>query len=279
MSMMRFCDQVVLVTGAARGQGRAHALAFAREGAHLVLCDTLHRYASVPYPLSAPEALTQVAHDIEAMGRQVVAMHADVTDLKAMQQLANMALTQLGPIDIAVANAGLYSFGPTWELTEQQWEETLAVILKGVWITCKVVIPHMLPRRKGKIICIGSTGSFKGLPGMGHYVAAKHGVIGLVKTLAIELAPYTVNVNAVCPTTVDTGMVNNQAFFAYFAGGPGPHADREYVIARMNEMNLFADRGMLAPEDVSAVVLWLASEEARHLTGYALPVDAGFLTR
>ena len=267
------------MTGAARGQGRAHALAFAREGAHLVLCDTLRQYASVPYLLSAPEELAQVAHDIEAMGRQVVAMHADVTDLKAMQQLADMALAQVGPIDIAVANAGLYSFGPTWELTEQQWDETLAVVLKGVWITCKVVIPHMLSRRRGKIICTGSTASFKGLPGLGHYVAAKHGVIGLVKTLAIELAPYNVNVNAVCPTTVDTGIVNNQAFFAYFAGGPGPHADREHVIARMDELNLFADRGMLAPEDVSAIVLWLASEEARHMTGCALPVDAGFLTR
>ena len=117
-------------------------------------------------------------------------------------KLADMALTQLGPIDIAVANVGLSSFGPSWELTEQQWEETLAVGLKGVWITCKVVISHMLPRRKGKIICIGSTGSFKGLPGLGHYVAAKHGMIGLVKTLAIELAPYHVNVNAVCPTTM-----------------------------------------------------------------------------
>jgi len=279
MSMKRFRDQVVLVTGAARGQGRAHALAFAREGAHLVLCDTLRQYASVPYPLSSPGELVQVAHDIETMGRQVIAMHADVTDLHAMQQLADLALAQVGPIDIAVANAGVYSFGPTWELTEQQWDETLAVVLKGVWITCKVAIPHMLSRRRGKIICTGSTGSFKGLPGLSHYVAAKHGVIGLVKTLAIELAPYNVNVNAVCPTTVDTGMVNNQAFFEYFAGGPGPHTDRENVIARMNELNLFADRGMLAPEDVSAVVLWLASEEARHITGCALPVDAGFLTR
>jgi (+)-trans-carveol dehydrogenase len=107
------------------------------------------------------------------------------------------------------------------------------------------------------------------------YVAAKHGVIGLVKTLAIELASYNINVNAVCPTTVDTGIVNNQAFFEYFAGGPGPNATREYVIARMNETNLFEDRGKLAPEDVSAAVLWLASGETRHITGFALPVDAG----
>jgi (+)-trans-carveol dehydrogenase len=276
---MRFENQVVLITGAARGQGHAHALAFALEGAHLVLCDTSHQYPSVPYPLSAPEELIEIVREIEALGRRVVAMHADVTDLQAMQALVEKALERIGPVDIAVANAGLYSFGPTWELTEEQWDETLAVALKGVWITCKVVIPHMLPRRSGKIICIGSTGSFKGLPGLGHYVAAKHGVIGLVKTLAIELAPYNVNVNAVCPTTVDTIMINNQAFYEYFAGGPGPHAHRENVIRRMNEMNLFADSGMLAPEDISAVVLWLASEEAHHITGYALPVDAGFLTQ
>jgi SDR family mycofactocin-dependent oxidoreductase len=276
---MRFCDQVVLITGAARGQGRAHALAFAREGAHLVICDTPRQYASVPYALSSPEDLVQVAREIEDIGQHVIAVPADVTDLDAMQQLVDRAIEQFGHLDIVIANAGLYSFGSTWELTEQQWDETLAVVLKGVWITCKVVIPSMLAQRRGKIICTGSTGSFKGLPGLGHYVAAKHGVIGLVKTLAIELAPYNINVNAVCPTTVDTGIVNNQAFFEYFAGGQGPNAKRDYVIARMNEMNLFPDRGLLVPEDVSAAVLWLASEEARHITGYALPVDAGFLTR
>ena len=268
-----------MITGAARGQGRAHALAFAHEGAHLVICDTPRQYASVPYALSSTEELAQVAREIERIGQQVIASPVDVADLDGMQQLVGKAIQQFGHLDIAVANAGLYSFGPTWELTEQQWDETLAVVLKGVWITCKAVIPSMLAQRKGKILCTGSTGSFKGLPGLGHYVAAKHGIIGLVKTLAIELAPHNINVNAVCPTTVDTGMINNQAFFEYFAGGPGPNAKRDYVIERMNEMNLFSNRGLLAPEDVSAVVLWLASEEARHITGCALPVDAGFLTR
>src|SRR5215469_8656942 len=186
--------------------------------------------------LCSPEEVAQVAQEIALMGRQVIALHADVTDLRAMQQLADTAQKRRGPIAIATANAGLYSFGLTWELSERQWDETLAVVLKGVWITCKVVIPHMLPRRRGKIICIGSTGSFKGLYGLGHYCAAKHGVIGLVKTLAGELAPYAITVNAVCPTTVDTDMVNNQAFYAYFAGGPGPLATREYVFEHMNEM-------------------------------------------
>src|SRR5579875_1967315 len=275
----RFVDQVVFITGAARGQGRAHALAFAREGASLLLCDTQRVYPSVPYALSASEELDAVAHEIAVLGQRVIARHVDVTDLAGMQRLLDEAQSQLGPVSIVIANAGLYSFGPTWELSEQQWNDTLAVVLKGVWITCKVVIPQMLANHRGKIICIGSTGSFKGLPGLGHYVAAKHGLIGLVKTLAIELAPYNINVNAVCPTTVDTGIVNNQAFFEYFAGGPGEHATREYVLERMNAMNLLPERGMLAPEEISRVVLWLASEQARHITGYALPVDAGFLTR
>ncbi len=277
--MKRFQDQVVFITGAARGQGRAHALAFAREGAKLILCDTPHQYESVPYALSSVADLEGVKREIEEMGRPVMAKAVDVTELKTMQQLSDQALEQFGPIDIVVANAGLYSFGKTWELTEQQWDETVAVVLKGTWITCKVAIPQMLTRRCGKIICTGSTGSFKGLHGLGQYVAAKHGVIGLVKTLAIELAPYNINVNAVCPTSVDTGIINNEAFYEYFASDAGTQATRESVIARMNEMNLLPDRGLLAPEDISAVVLWLASEEAKHITGSALPVDAGFLTR
>lgn len=276
---MRFENQVVLITGAARGQGRAHALAFAQEGAHLILCDTDQHYASVPYALGSAEELQQVAQDIKAMGRKVIAQQVDVTDLHAMQQFANAAWQQLGPIDIAIANAGLYSFGATWELSEQQWDDTYEVVLKGTWITCKVVLPSMRQRKRGCIVCVGSTGSFKGLPGLGHYVAAKHGVLGLVKTLAQEVAPDGIRVNAICPTTVDTGIVNNQAFFEYFAGGPGADATREFVVARMNDMNLLPDRGMLAPEAISRVVLWLVSQEAQHITGSAIPVDAGFLTR
>jgi NAD(P)-dependent dehydrogenase (short-subunit alcohol dehydrogenase family) len=164
-------------------------------------------------------------------------------------------------------------------MSEEQWDETVDVCLKGVWITCKVCIPQMIARRSGKIICISSTAGVKGMANLVHYVAATHGVSGLVKTLAIELAPYYINVNAVCPTSVDTMMCRNQAIYDVFAGGPGPEATYEHMVGLMNEMNLFADRGLLPPEDVSAMVLWLASEEARHLTGCALPVDAGYLTR
>ena len=278
-SRARFQDRVVLITGAARGMGRSHALAFAREGARLVLCDACRQYSTIPYPLAQPEELAALAHEIEQMGRPVITAQIDVTQLAAMQELAARAQHELGPIDIVVANAGLYSFAPSWELSEQQWDETVNVDLKGVWITCKVCIPQMLVRRSGKIICIASTAGIKGMANLAHYVAAKHGVLGLVKTLAIELAPHNINVNAVCPTSIDTTMSRNQALYDVFAGGPGPQATYEHMLSLMNQLNLFPDRDLLPPEAVSAAVLWLASDEARHLTGCALPVDAGYLTR
>jgi len=275
----RFQDRTVFITGAAHGMGRSHALAFAREGARLVLSDACRQYSTVPYPLAQPEELASLASEIKQMGRPVLAAQVDVTDLPSMQALAERAKREFGPIDILIANAGLYSFAPSWELTEQQWDETINVDLKGVWITCKVCIPQMLSRRSGKIICISSTAGLKGMANLAHYVAAKHGVIGLVKTLAIELALYNINVNAVCPTSVDTAMCRNQALYDVFAGGPGPQATYEHMLELMNQLNLFPDRNLLAPEAVSAAVLWLASDEARHLTGCALPVDAGYLTR
>ena len=259
--------------------GRAHALAFAREGARVVLCDACRQYNTVPYPLAQPAELASLVSEIEQMGRPVLAAQVDVTDLEGMQELAEQAQHNFGPIDIVVANAGLYSFGPSWELTEAQWDETVNVDLKGVWITCKVCIPQMLSKRNGKIICISSTAGFKGMANLAHYVAAKHGVLGLVKTLAIELAPYSINVNAVCPTSVDTAMCRNQALYDVFVGGPGPQATQEHMLELMNSLNLFSDRNLLPPEAISATVLWLASDEARHLTGCALPVDAGYLTR
>ncbi len=275
----RFQNRTVFITGAAHGMGRAHALAFAREGACLVLCDACRQYSTVPYPLAQPEELASLASEIKQIGCPVLAAQVDVTDLPAMQTLAEQARRELGPIDIVVANAGVYSFAPSWELTEEQWDETVNIDLKGVWITCKVCIPQMLNRRSGNIICVSSTAGLKGMANLAHYVAAKHGVLGLVKTLAIELAPHNINVNAVCPTSVDTAMLRNQALYDVFAGGPGQLATHAHMLELMNQLNLFPDRGLLSPEDISSVVLWLASDEARHLTGCALPVDAGYLTR
>ncbi len=276
---LRFQNKTVFITGAARGMGRSHALAFAHEGARLVICDACRQYETIPYPLSTREELDAAAQEIRAIGQPVIAEQVDVTDLTAMQQLADHALHEFGSIDIVVSNAGLYSFRQSWELSEAEWDETVDVCLKGSWITCKVCIPSMIARRSGKIVCIASTASEKGMANLAHYVAAKHGVLGLMKTLAIELAQYNINVNAVCPTSVDTMMLNNQALYDVFAGGPGPEATREHMLMLMNQLNLFADRNLLPPEAISAAVLWLVSDEARHMTGVALPVDAGYLTR
>jgi len=278
-STSRFPDRTVFITGAAHGMGRAHALAFAREGARLVVCDACQQYNTIPYQLAQPGELASLAAEIEQIGRPVLAAEVSVTDLASMQALVEQAQQKFGSIYILVANAGIYSFASSWELTEEQWDETVNVDLKGVWISCKVCIPQMLSRHSGKIICISSTAGLKGMANLAHYVAAKHGVIGLVKTLAIELAPYNINVNAVCPTSVDTAMLSNQALYDVFAGGPGPLATHEHMLDLMNQLNLFPDRDLLAPEEISSVVLWLASDEARHLTGCALPVDAGYLTR
>src|SRR5437870_5365404 len=150
----RFQNRTVFITGAAHGMGRAHAFAFAREGARLVLCDACRQYSTVPYPLAQPEELASLASEIRQMGCPVLAAQVDVTDIPTMQALAEQAQRELGPIDIVVANAGLYSFAPSWELTEEQCDETVNVDLKGVWITCKVCIPQMVNRGRGKIICI-----------------------------------------------------------------------------------------------------------------------------
>lgn len=278
-STKRFQDQTVFVTGAARGMGRSHALAFAREGARLVVCDACQQYDTVPYPLARPQELASLVHEIEQIGVPIIAEQVDVTNLAAMRVLIERSQHELGPIDIVVANAGLYSFAPSWELSEEQWDRTVNVCLKGVWITCKVCIPQMIARQRGKIICIASTAAQKGMANLAHYVAAKHGVLGLMKTLAIELAPYHINVNAICPTSVDTTMCRNQALYDLFAGGPGPEATYEHMLELMNQLNLFTEDALLPPAAVSSAVLWLASDEARYLTGCALPVDAGYLTR
>ncbi len=278
--MQRFLNQIVLVTGAAHGIGRATALAFAREGAHLALADICRQDSTVPYALAAPDELTILAREIKVLGRRVIAAQVDVTDLPAMQALADRTLRELGPIDIVVANAGVYSFGASWELSEEQWDRTIAVCLKGAWITCKVCIPQMRTRQSGRIICMSSTAGQKGMANLAHYVAAKHGVLGLVKTLAIELAPDNINVNAVCPTSVETAMNRNQAVYAQFAEGNAAQATYEHMVDVMNRsFNLLSAQTLLPPEAVSAAILWLASEETRCITGCALPIDAGYLTR
>jgi (+)-trans-carveol dehydrogenase len=274
MSMLE--GQVAFITGAARGQGRSHALTLAREGADIVALDFCEDIESNPYPLARPEDLEETRRLVEETGRRCVTVIADVRDGAAMDAAAAEAIDTFGRIDIALGNAGIMPIRPTWEATEQEWRDTLDVNVIGVWHTCRVVIPHMMERREGKIVLTGSTCAFKGFPNLGAYVAAKHGVNGLMRTLAVELAPWRIRVCSVNPSPVKTPMVLNDTLKTLFAGDGPPLSDEEYL-AMQAKPNLFPV--VLDPADVSNAILFLVSDAARYITGVALPVDAGFLEK
>lgn len=274
--MGKLDGRVALITGGARGQGRSHALRLASEGADIAVCDIIAPLQTTPYPSATQADLEETVRRVRELGRRCLALQADVRDGAQMQRVVEQTLAALGKIDILVANAGIVSYARAWELTEQQWDEVIDVNLKGVWLATRAVIPHMIERRSGRIICIASAAGLHGFANLAHYTAAKHGVIGLVRALAIELAPYMITVNAVCPAVVNTDIVMNPATYRLFAGGK--EATLEEVTPVFRQLNLLPVP-WIEPEDVSGAVLWLASDDARYVTGIALPVDAGFLTK
>ena len=265
--------RTALVTGGARGQGRSHALALAEAGADVVICDICEALPTVRYPLATEGELRQTVAEIQALGRRALGVVADVRSSAQMIALVDRTIREMGRIDILVANAGIFTYAPAWELTEEQWDQSIAVNLKGAWLASRHVMPHMIRQRAGRIIFIASTAGLKGLANLSHYSAAKHGVIGLTRALAVELAPYDITVNAICPTAVDTDIIDNEATYRLFGV-----SDRDGMAKAMDELNLLK-RGLLSPREVSAALLFLASDAARSITGLALTVDAGFLTR
>ena len=270
--------KVALITGGGRGQGRAHALTLAREGADIAICDLASGSdPTAPYGLAATDDLMQTKAAVEALGRRCVAVPADVTRSAELEAFVAATLAELGRIDIVVANAGIFSGGvPSWELTEQQWDRMLEVNLKGVWLTCKAAVPHMLAQKSGSIVMTSSIGGLVGTPGMAHYVAAKHAVIGYMRSLANEVGVLGIRVNAVCPGGVDNTMMNNPAMYATMAGGG--EGSRDQMLAAVAGISLLPG-GMIENDDVANAVLWLASEESRWVTGVALPVDAGIYVK
>ena len=275
--MGKLDGKVALITGGARGQGRSHALTFAREGAQIVICDVSGGLPTVPYPLPSGEDLADTARMVRELGRRCLAVEADVRDTQGMRGLVERAISEFGHIDILLANAGIESFGTSWELTDEQWEEMVAVNLTGVWKSCRAVIPQMIERRTGVILITSSIAGMKGLGNQAHYCASKHGVVGLMRTLAVELAPYGIRVNTVHPSSVDTPIIKNQAMYTLFSGGD-PNATLEEVTPAFRELNLL-DTPWLEAQDVSNAMLWLASDDARYITGTTLPVDAGLMAK
>jgi SDR family mycofactocin-dependent oxidoreductase len=272
--------KVAFITGAARGQGRSHAIRLAQEGADIIAVDLVRQVDSVPYPMSTPGDLAETVKEIEALDRRIVATEADVRDYGALKAALDDGVAELGRLDIVSANAGIFSFGTLEELPEQTWQDMIDTNLTGVWHAAKAAIPHIRAGgRGGSIILTSSTAGLMALENTGHYVAAKHGVVGLMRTLALELAPDMIRVNSVHPTGVDTGMIQNAATYALFAPDlPEQERTKERLGERFQALNALPIP-WVEPVDISNAVLWLASDEARSVTGVTLPVDAGSLVK
>ena len=268
--------KVAFITGAGRGQGRSHALRLAQEGADIIALDVCaDAVETVPYGLATSADLEETVALVEATGRRIVAAEADVRDLGQVQKVVDAGLGELGRIDIVSANAGVGSWSVSWEMSEQLWKDMIDVNLTGVFHTVRAALPSMVERGEGgSVVLTSSTAGLIGYQHTAHYTAAKHGVLGLMKVLAQELAPHHIRVNAVCPTTVNTPLVVNDATFELFApdvANPGPDDVREAFAA----LNAMPDVPWIEPSDVSDAVAWLSSDAARYVTGIALPIDAG----
>ncbi|WP_319456954.1 MULTISPECIES: mycofactocin-coupled SDR family oxidoreductase [unclassified Mycobacterium] len=270
----RVAGKVALITGAARGQGRSHAVCLAEEGADIIAVDIGAQVDSAPYKTATPSDLDETARQVEAAGGRIVTRQADVRDGDALTAAVNEGVAELGRLDIVCANAGILSIGASHELTEQEWSEMIDINLSGVWRTTKAAIPHMVGAGNGgSIVITNSAAGLIALPGLAHYVSAKHGLVGLMKTLALELAPVGIRVNSIHPTTVNTDMTQNEPTYRVFLPDD-PEPTREKFAVPAAEMNALPIP-WIESIDVTNALLFLASDEARYITGAALPVDAG----
>ena len=272
----RVAGKIAVVTGAARGIGRACALRLAEEGADVALLDIGRAVETVPYEGAAASQLEETAAAVRAMGRRAETFIVDVRDAAALAEAARETVARLGRIDILIAAAGIDSWGAAWELTEDQWQAMIDVNLTGVWKTAKAVAPIMAAQRSGAMVFIGSVLSHRANKDFAHYTAAKHGVLGLTRAFALELAPSMVRVNEVDPTAVATDMIMNQRYIDRMIGHEGATMDEvteRYL--KWNQMPV----PWVEPVDIANAALFLASDEARYITGESLLVDLGAMLR
>ena len=272
--------KVAFVTGAARGQGRSHALRLAQEGADIIAVDVCKPISSTSViPPSTLDDLAETADLVKGQNRRIVTAQVDVRDYDGLKAAVDSGVEQLGRLDIIVANAGIGNGGETLDKTsEADWQDMIDVNLSGVWKTVKAGVPHILSGgRGGSIVLTSSVGGLKAYPHTGHYIAAKHGVVGLMRTFAVELGQHSIRVNSVHPTNVNTPMFMNEGTMKLFRPDlehPGP--DDMAVVARMMHV---LPVGWVEPEDISNAVLFLASDEARYVTGLPVTVDAGSMLK
>jgi SDR family mycofactocin-dependent oxidoreductase len=258
--------KVAFVTGAGRGQGRSHAIRLAEEGADIIAVDILHDYDTVGYGMSTEADLAQTVKAVEALDRRIIATQADVRDAAALKKAVDDGVAQLGKLDIAVANAGICTVQSWDEVTPAVWQDTLDTNLTGVWNTMVAAAPHLIANGGGSIIATSSTAGIKGLPYLAPYVAAKHGVVGIARTMANELAKHKIRVNTVHPTGVDTPMGTGLGGLEALIG-----KDPNLGPIFMNTLPV----EIVQPRDISNAVLFLASDEAQYVTGLEFTVDAG----
>ncbi len=272
--------KVAFVTGAARGQGRSHAVRLAEEGADIIAIDVCGPITpDSQIAPSNPDDLAQTADLVKNLDRRIVTAQVDVRDYDALKAALDSGVEQLGRLDIVVANAGIGNGGETLDKTsEADWDDMIAVNLSGVWKTVKAAVPHLLSSGSGgSVILTSSVGGLKAYPHTGHYIAAKHGVIGLMRTFAVELGQHWIRVNAVCPTNVNTPMFMNEGTMKLFRPdleNPGPD-DLAVAAQFMHTLPI----GWVEPVDISNAVLFLASDEARYITGLLVTVDAGSMLK
>jgi (+)-trans-carveol dehydrogenase/(-)-trans-carveol dehydrogenase len=271
----RVQGKVAFITGAARGQGRSHAIRLAQEGADIIAVDILEDVPGIPYAGATEADLAETVKQVEALDRRIVASRADVRNYAALQAAVDDGVAQLGRLDIVSANAGIgTSPHHAWEIDADTWQTMIDINLTGVFNTAKAAIPHLIAGGNGgAIILTSSAAGLQAYENIAHYVSAKHGVVGLMRTLALELAPYMIRVNSIHPTQVDTPMIQNEATYKLFRPDL-EHPTREDFAPASQTVNALPIP-WVEPVDISNAVLFLASDEGRYITGVTLPVDAG----
>jgi (+)-trans-carveol dehydrogenase len=271
--------KVAFVTGAARGQGRSHAVRLAQEGADIIAVDICRGFEDSPAPAATPEDLAETADMVKNLDRRIVTAEVDVRDFDALKAAVDNGVEELGRLDIVVANAGIGTTGvKLHKMSETSWAQTMDVNLGGVWKTVKAAVPHLLAGgRGGSVIITSSVGGLKAYPQVGHYITAKHGVVGLMRTFAVELGQHSIRVNTIHPTHVCSPLLMNEPTYRMFRPdleNPGPDD-----LAPVCQSFHFLPIPWVEPVDISNAVLFLASDEARYITGVTLPVDAGSLLK
>jgi (+)-trans-carveol dehydrogenase len=274
----RIAGRVAVVTGAARGMGRSHAIRLAEEGADIIVLDICRQVDTNPVPMPTRADLDETVRLVTRTGRRVLAFETDVRDLEAVERAFAAGVAELGRLDIVCANAGIGGFMTVREMTAREWQDTIDVNLTGVWNTAKAAVPYLVDGgRGGCLVFTSSTAGIRAGAHIAHYAAAKHGVLGLMKSLAHELGPYSVRVNAVCPSMVATPMILNKGVYKLFRPDlEDPDVeDARAGFAREHILPI----PWLEPADVSNAIVFLVSDDARYITGVALPIDAGYTIR